>query len=322
MGDWAETCFFSNLPIEDGESIVAFLLRTKPKRYTKLGDSMCYPDDLFDPISLPLRGTYDGYGRITLDDDHSDYNDYILKNTLYRSGSLKDSTNEELMQKFNAGVIEDNMYNYTKVFMKKSVYESVIDLAKQEIEPPFSMKLDADVEILSYFDDLRKIISNHYTNIEALKNIGESEASKIANLRLEEFMFQEREDDEYVLPPSVRDKFKVLLNRTLETSDDLQNAFCEFVLLNTLMGEARKTWSIPSGSGSHTENWSLMLSLNTTLANVIESEIAVRVEEYIEDEFGFNPEKYKESEPESYAEWLKIDKLDPIGKAKLVSKDF
>jgi len=66
MGSWNETCMISNLPIIEDESIIAFKIRAcKPIR------SLCYPDDLYEPITFPVKGKYDSYGDIKISDPES-----------------------------------------------------------------------------------------------------------------------------------------------------------------------------------------------------------------------------------------------------------
>jgi len=58
MGCWNETCMLTHLPILVGERTVAVLIAQQHATH----NSNCYPDGVFQPISLPITGDYDDYG--------------------------------------------------------------------------------------------------------------------------------------------------------------------------------------------------------------------------------------------------------------------
>lgn len=60
MKYWNETCMLTDLPIHKDENIGAVLLIKKHD----MGKT-CYPNDIWEPISPIMYGTYDGYGMIT-----------------------------------------------------------------------------------------------------------------------------------------------------------------------------------------------------------------------------------------------------------------
>ena len=60
MKCWNETCMLTDLPIHKDENIGAVLLVKKHD----MGKT-CYPNDIWEPISPIMYGTYDGYGMIT-----------------------------------------------------------------------------------------------------------------------------------------------------------------------------------------------------------------------------------------------------------------
>ena len=73
MGSWDETCFQSNFPISDGDPAVIFITVTggwgDDKHRPRV--SHHYPRDAEDPVTLPIRGTYNSYGSIEFWDDKS-----------------------------------------------------------------------------------------------------------------------------------------------------------------------------------------------------------------------------------------------------------
>lgn len=63
MGCWNETCGVTQMPIEGGDPVRLFLLVESP-RYRSEGGILYHSSDLWRPFGLPLKGTYDEYGRI------------------------------------------------------------------------------------------------------------------------------------------------------------------------------------------------------------------------------------------------------------------
>lgn len=61
MGSYYGTCGVTNLPIEDGDEVVLFVLENALA--VSLPDcNMCYCDTLYYPVSPPIRATYEDYG--------------------------------------------------------------------------------------------------------------------------------------------------------------------------------------------------------------------------------------------------------------------
>jgi hypothetical protein len=63
MGCWNETCGITQMPIEGGDPVRLFLL-VESEHYHSESGIMHYSTDLWKPFGLPLKGTYDEYGRI------------------------------------------------------------------------------------------------------------------------------------------------------------------------------------------------------------------------------------------------------------------
>lgn len=66
MGCWNETCFYSNLPIRHGDPVVFFITACGGWEPDKHRDraSFCHPTDMEEPISLPIKASYNDYGSI------------------------------------------------------------------------------------------------------------------------------------------------------------------------------------------------------------------------------------------------------------------
>lgn len=64
MGCWNETCGLTQMPIEGGDPVRLFLLVKNRYSQEDRDSVLHYASDLWRPFGLPLKGTYDEYGRI------------------------------------------------------------------------------------------------------------------------------------------------------------------------------------------------------------------------------------------------------------------
>ena len=69
MGCWNETCMLTHLPILEGEDTICVLIAQQP------GDKdTIHSDAIYAPISLPLFGKYDDYGRL---ENFTDFHEFL-----------------------------------------------------------------------------------------------------------------------------------------------------------------------------------------------------------------------------------------------------
>lgn len=78
MGCWNETCGITQMPICGGDKIRMFLI-VEAEHWDE-GGALYYSTDLWKPFGLPLKGTYDEYGRI--EDIEEDALSDLLLNSL------------------------------------------------------------------------------------------------------------------------------------------------------------------------------------------------------------------------------------------------
>lgn len=66
MGCWNETCGMTQMPIEGGDPVRLFLIveHAYPRHLGARDVCISYGTELWRPFGLPLKGTYDEYGRI------------------------------------------------------------------------------------------------------------------------------------------------------------------------------------------------------------------------------------------------------------------
>lgn len=63
MGTWNGTCGISQMPIHEGDDVVMIFLENDEYMETGTG-GFTYSDSLYKPISLPIKGKYNGVGMI------------------------------------------------------------------------------------------------------------------------------------------------------------------------------------------------------------------------------------------------------------------
>lgn len=68
MGSYHGTCAVTNLPIEEGEPVVGFLLAKAHGPNTEDYNGYVHPGEIWQTISLSFEGAYDGYGGIAVAD--------------------------------------------------------------------------------------------------------------------------------------------------------------------------------------------------------------------------------------------------------------
>ncbi len=59
MGYWNETCMLTGLPIQTGEDVVGYFIARR-----RVPDGKTYPNAFYAPVTTPIYGQYDGYGRM------------------------------------------------------------------------------------------------------------------------------------------------------------------------------------------------------------------------------------------------------------------
>jgi len=77
MGYWLETCAVSNLPIDIRDEVIVLITIKNP--YLKSAKEGFEPNSFWKIVSLPLRGTYSGYGGIDFDSQDDDLLELALE---------------------------------------------------------------------------------------------------------------------------------------------------------------------------------------------------------------------------------------------------
>lgn len=177
MGSWHESCFLSGLAIEPGEK-VRWMLITKSPYNTSKG---CYSTAFWFPRALPLRGVYDDYGNVTVDDETSVFckqalsqfqTDLVEKTTeQYRCSAItKDTVSlESLMEWIHEEKLEvlDDKFNdprklqTTSIMISERAWQAVMGMTLSLL--PYSKKdycLDKiKYDAYAFADKAEKLVS-------------------------------------------------------------------------------------------------------------------------------------------------------------------
>lgn len=68
MGDWAQTCLVTHLPIQEGDPVVGYLLASVERPVSDNTLAFETPADLYQPLTPSFSGVYDGFGTVSLTD--------------------------------------------------------------------------------------------------------------------------------------------------------------------------------------------------------------------------------------------------------------
>lgn len=170
MGSFDGTCMISGLPIGGGERIKMILIK---KSGTNDGAGyLCHPYSAWSPVSPPISGRYDDYGRCEVDDDQRLVLDFALKalnevhmpveqgENQYHDIALPDILSEEnLSEGLRTGrILLKNSYPpgttapMTSVFIREDIWDALLSIEpkRSEWKEPYDFKLLQKAAI-SYF---------------------------------------------------------------------------------------------------------------------------------------------------------------------------
>jgi hypothetical protein len=127
MGSWDACCGISKLPIRVGDPVVDFFLG-EVVRFSDRG-FICYPNDLWTPLTIQTYGDYDDYGNIAADTGwQTDYVTHVLREYLVE---LEQGENEY----HDIAVKRDQMdYDYAQ----NAIHEGRLFVAKPNWVKPSS----------------------------------------------------------------------------------------------------------------------------------------------------------------------------------------
>ena len=195
MGSWSEACGFSGLEIAEQEPCYVMLLEG-PKHYETHG-----PYQTFAPLTTLLKGTYDDYGYLSVDDDEE-----ILKLFNLQSGlSLENG------QEFSLDML-DGRGEVSRFWIHGSIFDRLGEL-KQEFPYVYinneSQKVNSIGEALDLYDAnwLATFEKGRATIAEIqedYKDRDDSESAYQRELRMEITMMRLEQSSSYTALPVMK----------------------------------------------------------------------------------------------------------------------
>lgn len=235
MGCFNGTCGLTQLPILYQERIVLVLLVKRCKDIHGAGFS--YPDDIYRPYALPIRGEYDDYGGIEkIDASCAHVFDYILNQIA--AGHLVCSSVPSSFAEFltsihrgeaHATVLGRDVIELGAIMFHEEAFDKLIENigARKPYNKLYTVKQDYEAR----FDKLIQDRSSCEETIQGhlIHNYKENILSKYG----------------------LANNFNFILDKYISNQDpNIKDGVIDLMLASTALSLARKAWVPQSGAGS------------------------------------------------------------------------
>lgn len=174
MGCWKETCFLSNLPINETNDIYLLVIATREPEFI---DEQYDIDALGSLFLFPIEGKYDGVGGIYDIKTKDILYDFISKFEYIDSEEKPyvPSSIEDFLENLNDIVLteKNNKIYFSKLFVHKKLYDEIIAsmLKRKKSTEELSNILDKYiVEKINFIKDREKDITNLSKSVPEAKN--------------------------------------------------------------------------------------------------------------------------------------------------------
>ena len=279
MGCWRATCGLSNLPINENDKVVAFLLKEKSLGDLR-GGQFSNINDLFTPISAPIIGKYDGYGCVK--DIEEKYKDLILEQvrSFFKEEALDDrlSIKKECSSiNIETASLEDIIYEFERGNVVQNASNEIIELYNQSGEVHrgyyftglILFHKDAFDKLVSLksSSDLYKENYNLAENLEKI-NINKETENDVLDALMNQIIFKSR------LPRSEIKYFDIYVywyRKAKETkmNKELLDFLRDGLLISTIMGSLNKPWMPQVISSQFEDDYDVFGCLNDFITSKI-----------------------------------------------------
>lgn len=238
MGCWNGTCGISQLPIIEGERVILFPL-TKNLRGDNEGGGYCYSDNQYKPISIPIFGTYDDYGKVYNVDNIGDvvYRQFcsmLKKKEINNPNDVNPQNIEELIYQIE----RRNLPNIGFMLVHEAIYKKMV----AEVSSRVSLR-----DNVSLRERFEQIVHEYIDRVNELMSAGKNSFQLLFDEILEANDFR-----------MLFSKWKLnfLLDEVVRnSSEELFNRIIDFMLFSTAMDISRKSWVLQAGAGSQDEEY-------------------------------------------------------------------
>lgn len=251
MGSWNGTCVLSNLPIRWGSRAVAYVIQYNEWEGAKTIQSggVCYSTTYANPISLPIRGDYDTYGRVENCDGLA----------LELASSVLKIPKDDVINELERG----HLPNHSIVLMLEDVHDRMVASVNDVMTKPGyygkSLAISAD--------DIKKFVSDEINYRQKEKDIKDNPTEEGIRLLMDRATSFLNETGNANSPRGADfpGLVKYILDNNIEDYDTLVEEYVkgtnEWSATQIVMERLRKLWLVPSGSGSQGEDYETYLML-------------------------------------------------------------
>jgi hypothetical protein len=258
MGSWNSTCAVSNLPIAEKQRAVMIPLMMLPME-RMAGGGMCESTTVAQPVCVHIRGVYDTYGGIDVDEGSFGETAYLSwiaakirnREVLHNGTALtKPMDSFDFYHALEQGELSlrgsKEPYALGFMLVLESVFDAVVKAAGEEEMSGYFNNDDQHVsEILprrDYFKALLRPSESGLARVNAMKAADKAPAEHVLQ-DVESFMVYSSASD-YInrVAPGMSG---YLLDATRD--ERVFAAFNEFFLFQYAFNVMRKTWLVPNG---------------------------------------------------------------------------
>ena len=270
MGCWNETCFISHLPIRYGDSVMAFLTaiggwelhRKEGERKAHGRDraSYVYPTDGEEPITLPIRATYNDYGSI----EGWDKNDVAVRmaESLFNR-SLDDiltSVMDHMSKDYGLHISKRNVGKYPVGFLmaRENVAEKLIAKYRPQYDEWNKKYRESKINLYEQFyseERLEKLIEKSKSGTLTEAEKATLESKELIRSMVKVSMFGSPRDELKFSGVIFREELHKAWKKTPESKrekliKDFHELDDKLKILSSAMHTLRRSWSPSSGTGS------------------------------------------------------------------------
>lgn len=233
MGCWNGTCGLTRLPILEGDRTVLVVLRQRARDLT--GGGIVYQNDVFEPITPPIKGVYNDYGNIEYIEPNPITEKY-LKSIVKKLGD--ENCKKDKIYLTGKTELEKYLYFIERGYIKGIAFEMFLEEAYNKVVETMGNR---------YF----------YKSDVTLKESIEEPANKYkyAKDSFKELINDNKFKD--ILKRLSEDGFE-FYRKNLNKEESLRSKLVELILLNIAMSYSRMFWSPQAGAGHQSREYKII----------------------------------------------------------------
>lgn len=261
MGSWYETCGLSQLPIHSGDQIMVFILIENKLGKDDLEPSFSGTTGKFQPVGIPVSGTYNDYGGIEATCENAAAMFEMLtqgQNRMYRINvteniDLNDIQNFEAL--YNDVIERGESTNMSAMMIRKDIFES--------------LKAQASEKVAAYARDMKAFEETYRNLIQNGKaTYGEDEhpyvIQQFVEMDLNEALDYDNKFADYLAGFRVKYSLRSFLRLAATESgipEPVKQGVIDGVIADKWLKRLRKAWVPQSGKGSQDSDFEAHMAL-------------------------------------------------------------